>query len=484
MTSSYRPHYHFSPPQNWLNDPNGLVYFNGEYHLFYQYHPDSDLWGPMHWGHAITRDLVNWQYLPIALYPDENGMIFSGSAVVDQNNTSGFGKDALVAAFTHHKDDIQSQSVAYSNDAGRTWTKYSANPVLLAPNNISDFRDPKVFWYGTPENGHWVMCLAVHDRIQFYTSTDLIHWTMSGNFGPGYGSTAGVWETPELFELRVSDSNETRWVLAVGVQAGAPADGSGTQYFVGSFDGKTFISENPPETILWADYGADFYAAQSWNNEPNGRHLLIAWMNNWGYAKLIPSNGTRGIFSLIREVSLKKTESGICLLHHPIPELQQLRGEHFNWEGEHVQPNANLLKDIHAHSLEIIAEFKIKPEVDYFGFRVHVGTDEYTSITYSVKEQQLLVDRKHSGIVDFNDSFANVHSAPLSPIDDTVRLHIFVDCLSIEVFANDGLIIFTESVFPSEASQGLELFSEGGKVLLKSLDIFHLKPATFSSGGN
>ncbi len=184
-----------------MNDPNGLVYYQGEYHLFYQYHPDSDLWGPMHWGHAVSRDLVHWEHLPIALYPDENGMIFSGSAVVDRKNTAGFGEDTMVSVFTHHKEDVQSQSLAYSRDAGRTWIKSELNPILFAPEDVRDFRDPKVFWYGEPEGGHWVMCLAAGDRILFYTSPDLIHWTVSGELGPGFGSTAGVWETPELFEL-------------------------------------------------------------------------------------------------------------------------------------------------------------------------------------------------------------------------------------------------------------------------------------------
>src|SRR5215216_2810145 len=285
----YRPQYHFTPPANWMNDPNGLVYFQGEYHLFYQYHPDSDLWGPMHWGHAVSRDLIHWEHLPVALYPDENGMIFSGSAVIDRRNTAGFGENTMISIFTHHKEDVQSQSLAYSRDAGRTWTKSELNPVLFAPKDVRDFRDPKVFWYGPPEQGHWVMCLAAGDRILFYTCPDLIHWTCSGELGPGFGTNVGVWETPELFECPIDDREETRWILMVGVQDGAPAGGSGTQYFVGTFDGQTFTSENPKEITLWADFGADYYAAQSWNEEPNGRRLMLGWINNWNYARLIPS---------------------------------------------------------------------------------------------------------------------------------------------------------------------------------------------------
>ena len=257
-----------------MNDPNGLVYYQGEYHLFYQYHPGSSVFGLMHWGHAVSRDLVNWQHLPIALYPDDVGAIFSGSAVIDWNDTAGFGKEAMVAVFTHDKAGRQMQSLAYSTDRGQTWTKYGANPVIEPPKNIKNFRDPKVFWYDEGGGaGHWVMAVAAGDIILFYTSPDLKNWTPSGGFGLGFGSTAGVWETPDLFKLPVDGGPESRWVLTVGLGGGAPAGGTGVQYFIGDFDGKTFTSENPKSTVLWADYGADFYAAQGWNDAPNGRHL-------------------------------------------------------------------------------------------------------------------------------------------------------------------------------------------------------------------
>jgi len=474
-----RPHYHFTPPANWLNDPNGLIYYKGEYHLFYQYHPASTVWGPMHWGHAISRDLVNWVHLPIALYPDENGMIFSGSAVVDKHNTAGFGKDAIVAIFTHHLDNVQSQSLAHSNDHGRTWTKYTGNPVLSSPNNIPDFRDPKVFWYGKKDTGHWVMCLAARDEILFYTSPNLIHWSASGALGPGFGSTAGVWETPELFELPMEGGSETCWVLTVGVQDGTRAGGSGTQYFVGHFDGRTFIPESPKEVVLWADFGADYYAAQSWNDEPTERRLMIGWMNNWQYANLIPASSWRGMFSLIRELSLTRTDNSFRLRHQPIRELQSLRHESHHWQDAIIHPGANLPSGLQGNSLEILAEFQLTGAADYFGFRVLVGENEHTTISYKVKDKILLVDRTHSGHVDFKEGFARIHMAELLPINNTIRLHIFVDCSSVEVFASDGLVTFSECVFPAEHSRGLELFAEGGDVLLKSLDIYQLNPATF-----
>ncbi len=471
----FRPAFHFTPPSHWMNDPNGMVFHDGEYHLFYQYHPHSTVWGPMHWGHAISRDLVHWQHLPIALYPDEHGMIFSGSAVVDKDNTAGFGADTLIAFFTYNKDYSESQNLAYSTDNGRTWTKYAGNPVLPKQDAYPDFLDPKVFWY----EDHWVMCLAAGQQILFYVSKNLKHWEPGGSFGEGFGSKEGVWETPDLFELRVENSDETRWVLTSGVGNGAIAGGSGTQYFIGHFDGRTFTSETPAEKILWMDHGADFYAPQSWSNEPNDRRLLLGWMTNWQYAAFVPATTWRGAFSLIREVSLKKVGDHICLIQRPVPEMRTLHAEQFQWLETTLKPNTNLLADLHGDSLEIAAEFKITQPVERFGIRVRMGSNEETAIIYEPKERRLLLDRTRSGQTDFHNAFPAVHTALLHPIDNVVRLHIFVDRLSVEVFANDGLLTFTESIFPSYESDGLGLFVEGGTILLRSLDIFRLNPAQF-----
>ncbi len=464
----------------WLNDPNGLVYLDGEYHLFYQFHPESTVWGPMHWGHAVSRDLVNWEHLPIALYPDEHGTIFSGSAVVDWNNTAGFGKEALIAVFTYNKDYKETQNLAYSTDKGRTWTKYSGNPVIPHPGHLCDIRDPKVFWH----TDHWVLSLAAGDKVLFYVSTDLKNWEQSGSFGGGYGSTTGVWETPDLFKLPIADGLEIRWVLTVGVGDGAPAGGSGTQYFIGDFDGRSFVSENSKETILWADHGADYYAPQSWSDEPNGRRLMLGWMSNWQYARVIPASSWRGVFSLIREISLQRTGNGIRLIHQPISEIQTLRGKHERWQKEIIQPGKNLLESVFGKTLEIIAEFQVADAVECFGLRVRAGHDEHTTIAYKPKDNLLFVDRTDSGQVDFQDGFASIHSAELLPSANDIRLHIFVDSSSVEIFANDGLVVFTECIFPAEQSQGLELFAEGGAVILTSLDIYHLNPATFQTKEN
>jgi fructan beta-fructosidase len=358
LQEPYRPQYHFTPPANWMNDPNGLVFYAGEYHLFYQHHPDAPVWGPMHWGHAVSPDLIHWQHLPIALYPDENGTIFSGSAVIDWRDTAGFGAEAMIALFTHANGNLQSQSLAYSTDKGRTWTKYAGNPILTPPPHLRDFRDPKVFWYGDADTGHWVMAVAAGNAILFYTSPDLKTWKPSGGF-VGYGSTEGVWETPDLFPLPVDGGPDTRWVLIVGVGDGAPARGSGTQYFVGHFDGSTFTSENPKEAILWADYGADFYAAQSWSDEPQGRRLIIGWMSNWQYANTTPTTTWRSAFTLPRELSLTATPLGIRLIQHPLPELHTLRKNSRNWQNQTIP--ANTQYPLTNPEFELLAEIQIPP---------------------------------------------------------------------------------------------------------------------------
>lgn len=473
---AFRPHYHFTPPAAWMNDPNGMVYYAGEYHLFYQYHPDDIVWGPMHWGHAVSRDLVNWEHLPIALYPDEVGYIFSGSAVIDWENSAGFGDEAMVAIFTHEKNQRQMQSIAYSTDRGRTWTKYAGNPVIEPPNNIRNFRDPKVFWYDKAGAGHWVMLVAAGDSILFYTSPNLKEWEISGGFGFGYGATCGVWETPELFELPVDGSDETRWLLSVAVGDCAPAGGSGVQYFVGDFDGANFTSENPKETVLWVDYGPDFYAPQRWSEASDGRRIWAAWMNNWRYARETPASTFRGALTLPRELALTRTPDGVRLIQRPPAELSRLRGQHWRWENKTIAGASDLLAGVSGQALEIIAEFAAPPtlEPDRLGLRVRTGAGEATTIGYGVKQRLLYLDRTQSGRVDFNAGFPGIYLAPLPPVDGRIRLHLFVDRTSVEVLANDGRAALTAQIFPDDASTGVELFSEGGAATLTSLDIYEI----------
>lgn len=477
----FRPQFHFSPAANWINDPNGLVYYKGEYHLFYQYHPESTIWGPMHWGHAVSPDMVNWTELPIALYPDEHGAIFSGSAIIDWHNSAGFGLEAVVAIFTHHQHEngvqTQSQSLAYSLDRGRTWTKYAGNPVLPPTNQMRDFRDPKVFWYGTPEEGHWIMALAAYRLILFYKSPDLIHWEACGGFGFGHGSTEGVWECPDLFPLPVEGTDEKRWVLVVGVGSGGPAGGSGQQYFVGNFDGETFTSENPKEVALWADYGADFYAAQSWSDAPDGQRLFIAWMNNWVYARQIPTSTWRGAMTLPRTLTLAHTPEGIRLRQRPVTQVNKLRQpSSLRQENITIPAGGTLAPPVEAGNLwEIEAEFVAPKGADKFGLRLAWGGE--ATVTVGYRDGALFCDRTASGRVDFNPAFPAIHSAPLALASGRLHLRIFVDHSSIELFANDGLVCLTQRIFPEAGATHITFFAESAPVTLARLEIHPLTPA-------
>ena len=316
----YRPRFHFSPPKNWTNDPNGAVYYRGEYHLFYQHNPFGKVWGHMSWGHAVSKDLVHWQNLPVALAEENGVMIFSGSVVADPN-TSGLcvaAPDCLVAIYTAHTPASQTQHIAFSNDRGRTWTKYSGNPVIDL--GLKDFRDPKVFRYGS----HWVMVVALplDHKVRFFSSSNLKNWTPLSDFGPA-GATGGVWECPDLFPLG------QKWVLSVNINPGAPNGGSGDQYFVGDFDGRRFSNANAVDTTLWADWGKDFYASTSFSDVP-GRRIWIAWFSNWLYAREEPTAPFRGMMTIPRTLGLRQTNNGLRLTQTPVAELDQLRGRSSN----------------------------------------------------------------------------------------------------------------------------------------------------------
>lgn len=467
-----RPYFHFTPPQNWLNDPNGCVFYNGEYHLFYQYHPESTIWGPMHWGHAVSRDLIHWDHLPIALYPDELGMIFSGSAVVDWKNTSGFSavsEPPLVAIYTCHSPTEQTQCVAYSTDSGRTWTKYPGNPVISI--GSTEFRDPKVFWHD--ESQQWIMVTVLADqyKVRFYGSPDLKKWTHLSDFGP-VGDTAGLWECPDIFPLSVKEASaQQKWILKVDVQHGI-----GAQCFIGEFDGQCFLSDIEGH-FQRIDYGTDFYAAQSWNDVPNGRRIWTGWMNNWRYANLIPTGEWRGQFSIPREVLLVEDGKGFHLIQQPIHEMRQLRREHYQIADGDVSTANQFLRNCRpGFAQEILAEFE-PGTANRFGVRVRTGSDESTSIGYDIVSQMIFVDRHNSGDHSFSDQFAEVHSTALLPTENKIHLHIFVDSCSVEVFADGGRIVFSDCIFPAEHSQGLELFAEGGDIRINSLDVYRLNSA-------
>ena len=479
MTEQFRPAYHFTPPRMWMNDPNGLVYASGQYHMFYQHHPHATVWGPMHWGHASSRDLVHWQHRPIALAPDEHGTIFSGSAVVDWQNTAGFGAGALVAIFTHHGGQGESQSLAYSTDDGATWQKYAGNPVLRPAGEWRDFRDPKVFWFEAGGAAHWAMVLAAGAGVRFYSSPNLIDWAPGGSFGYTEGMNI-TWETPDLFRLAAGDG-AARWVLSAGMSQGGPGGGSGTRDFLGEFDGRAFHAETPAEPPLWADFGGDFYAAQSWSDEPQGRRIWIGWMSNLAYSGATPTEaeGWRSIYSVPRVLSLAHTPDGLRLRQQPIPELAALRGPAQSWRGARVEPGASLLAGAGGAALEIVAELELLPGCERCGLRVLAGAGERTEIGYDARAGALFVDRAQAGLADFHPSFAARHAAPLALAGGVLRLRILVDRCSVEVFGADGVVVFSEQVFPAPGSAGVEVFAEGAAAHVRALDVFPLQAAQF-----
>ena len=476
-----RPLYHFTPPKNFVNDPNGLVFMDGEYHLFYQHNPEGNRWGHMSWGHAVSRDLVRWQHLPIALREEDGTMIFSGSAVFDARNTSGLGrKDAspLIAVYTGDGHKKQTQNLASSTDRGRTWAKFAGNPVLDL--NSNSFRDPKVFWH--KPSARWIMATVLADdrKVRLWGSSDLKSWEKLSDFGPA-GSVQGVWECPELFEAPVEGGaqGESRWVLKVDVNAGAPFGGSGGQYFVGRFDGKEFRREGEKSNApLWIDFGKDFYASQTWNDAPtDGRPIWIAWMNNWQYANEIPTSPWRGAMTFPRSVALRKTLDGFRLVQTLVDSLKQIRGKHERIEGRAIPEGETRLEadGVQGTSLEIVAEFAVG-EADTFGLKVRRGEGQETLVGIDRRSGTVFIDRTRSGAVDFSADFPGRHSARLSAADGPIRLHILIDITSVEVFADDGQVVLTDQIFPATSSIGVSLFATDRSARLRSLDAWELRP--------
>jgi len=452
---------HFTPPSGWMNDPNGLVWADGVFHLCYQHHPDDLLWGPMHWGHATSSDLFGWEHRPIVLRPDHLGTAFSGSAVVDQEGVAGFGAGALVAFYTHFVEETpQSQGVAYSVDRGETWRPYDANPVLSAPAGLVDFRDPKVFRH---PDGHWVMVLVGGDEAIFHRSDDLLHWTECGRFGRGYGAHGGVWETPDLFELEVEGAGESRWVLAVSVLGGGPAGGTGTQYFLGDFDGATFTPHDAPETIRWVDHGADFYAPQSWSDVPDGRRIWLAWMSNWDYARTTPASTWRGAMTVPRELRLVRDGDELALVQSPVRELDERRRvveEHTDLRLAAGEPwqvvEAPAAYDLRLRSDPARGGRPVEVEV-------HSGAGEGTRVRWA-PGASLRVTRP----VDALDGAGAVQEVALRA-DAVPDLRIVVDTCSVEVFADGGRVVLTDQVFPAPGVRGLSVRAVDGEVRLSEV---------------
>lgn len=483
-----RPQFHYSPPLEWMNDPNGMVYHAGEYHLFYQYHPYGNRWGPMHWGHAVSRDMVRWENLPIALFPDRHGAIFSGSAVVDYNNSSGFGtveNPPLVAIYTYHdalaeklgSDEFQTQGIAYSLDNGRSWTKYEGNPVLENP-GIRDFRDPKLSWYEPQQK--WVMTLAVKDHISFYSSRDLKHWKHESDFGEGWGAHGGVWECPDLIEMAVDGEGTRKHVLIVSLNPGAPNGGSGTQYFVGEFDGERFVPDAPNAkdySPVWLDYGTDNYAGVSWFGVPeaDGRTLFLGWMNNWSYAQDVPTERWRGAMTLPRSLRLVRDGRSLALRSAPAKEVEALRSHVLSIKPQKLRKPLDLIATAGARGELLEFELALEPgDADTIKLAFGNAQGEQTVFRIDRRAGRYELDRSESGAVDFGKLFPLVQTAPLPDAGEPVALRIFVDRSSVELFINGGETVMTAQVFPSEPYDAATL-SADGKIELRRGTVYELQ---------
>ncbi len=488
VQEKFRPQFHFTPEKAWMNDPNGMVFYEGEYHLFYQYFPDSTVWGPMHWGHAVSTDLIHWEHLPIALYPDSLGYIFSGSAVVDINNTSGLGTEdnpPLIAIYTYHhiekeragKIDYQYQGIAFSLDKGRTWTKYAHNPVLPNP-GIRDFRDPKVFWHQDTQK--WIMILAVQDRIHLYSSKNLKEWSFESEFGQENGAHGGVWECPDLFKIKVNASSEEKWVMLLSINPGGPNGGSATQYFVGDFDGNTFVPDH--NSVKWIDFGKDNYAGVTWSDIPetDGRRLFIGWMSNWQYGQEVPTETWRSAMTLPRNLELINAEGDYLLTSMPVAEFDTLKKDkveindfRFSGQKEMELKNFNLMSSEINVTLEPM-EASQNGDATSFGIILENESKEVLKIGYDVLAKQFFVDRNGVDKVFKHTGYLNKAVAPYV-MNKSMKLKIILDTSSIEIFVDDGQLVMTEVLFPDYPFNSFSFFSNLGSIDVKQTEFVEIE---------
>ena len=427
----YRPLYHHTPEYGWMNDPNGMFYKDGVWHLYYQYNPYGSQWENMTWGHSTTSDLVHWQAEPMAIEADELGAIFSGSAVVDKDNTTGFGKNAIIAMYTS-AGQAQTQSIAYSADGGRTFTKYAGNPVITF--NAPDFRDPKVFWYEPLKR--WIVVLAVGQEVQFYSSPNMKEWTYESSFGREYGNHDGVWECPDLLNMG------SKWMLLLNINPGGPFGGSATQYFVGQFDGHKFTCEDEPQETKWMDYGKDHYATVTFSNAPEGRIVALAWMSNWQYANQVPTKQFRSANSIARDLGIFEYKGETYCSVKPSKENLALRGTKVK------QPT---------EACEVVIDMKSSTEIVLSNAK-----GEQVLMRYDAQKQTFSMDRTKSGNTSFSEAFPCVTTAPV--YGSIKQLRLFIDKCSLEAFDAEGRMAMTNLVFPAEPYNNIKV--KGGKATI------------------
>ena len=494
-TEKFRPVYHHTPLYGWMNDANGLVYKDGEYHLYFQYNPYGSKWGNMHWGHSVSKDLVHLEHLAPAIARDTLGHIFSGSSIVDQENVAGYGAGNILAFYTSASDkNGQIQCLAFSKDNGRTFTKYEKNPILCPADGLRDFRDPKVFRY-EPED-KWVMIVSADKEMRFYDSKNLKDWNYMSNFGEGYGVQPCQFECPDMVELPVDgDLNRKKWALIVNVNPGCYFGGSATQYFTGNFDGTKFSCDSQPNVTKWLDWGKDHYATVCFSNTGE-RTIAVPWMSNWQYCNIVPTKQFRSANALPRELSLYTQDGEIYLSAVPVPEIKTLRKE------KKEIPAFTVANDYHIDSLladndgayELALEITVG-EAEIMGFNLFNDKGEKVDIYFNLPEKRLVMDRTKSGIVDFGkksvpheievhdrrkttsinyiDDFALATWAPIKK-ENKYTLDVFVDKCSVEIFLNGGKVAMTNLIFPSEPYNRMCFYSKGGSFQVDSFKAYRL----------
>lgn len=496
-TDYYRPEYHHTPLYGWMNDANGLVYKDGEYHLYFQYNPYGSKWGNMHWGHSVSKDLVHWQHLDPAIARDTLGHIFSGSTVIDKNNSAGYGKDAMIAFYTSASDEHgQIQCMAYSNDNGRTYTKYENNPILTPFDGLKDFRDPKVFWYEPAQK--WYMIVSADKNMRFYSSTDLKQWEYLSQFGEGYGVQPNQFECPDFIQLPVDGNKDNmKWVMIVNINPGCPFGGSATEYFIGDFDGKEFKCDTDKSVTKWLDFGKDHYATVCFSNTGD-RIIAVPWMSNWQYANVTPIRQYRGANALPRELSLYTKNGEIYMAANVVKETEALRKSTRNIESLSVEGETVIDSITDGLNSGVELEMDIVPgKAQTVGFDIMNAKGEKTKIYLDLKSGRAVMDRTESGLIAFGEKaephFKENHDrrktesinyindfalgtwAPLSLCEGkSYHLNVFVDKCSVELFVDGGRIAMTNLVFPTDVYNSLRFYTEGGKAEVKNLSIHKL----------
>ena len=496
-TDYYRLVYHHTPLYGWMNDPNGLVYKDGEYHLYFQYNPYGSRWGNMHWGHSVSKDLVHWEHLDPAIARDTLGQIFSGSVVVDANNSAGYGKDALIAFYTSASDEHgQIQCMAYSTDNGRTYTKYEKNPILTPFDGLRDFRDPKVFWYEPAQK--WYMIVSADKNMRFYSSTDLKQWEYLSQFGEGYGVQPNQFECPDFIQLPVDGNKDNmKWVMIVNVNPGCLFGGSATEYFVGTFDGKEFKCDNDKSVTKWLDFGKDHYATVCFSNTGD-RVIAVPWMSNWQYANITPIRQNRGANALPRELSLYSKGGEVYMAANVAKEVEALRKETRKVDNFSLKGEQTISDVVAAEECAFEVEVDVTPgKSQTVGFDLVNDKGEKTKIYLDMKSGRIVMDRSESGLVAFGEKsephFKENHDrrktesvnyvndfalgtwAPLSLCEGkTYHLNVFVDKCSVEIFVDGGRIAMTNLVFPTVPYNALRFYAEGGEATIENLNIHKL----------